>query len=309
MTNVPGPDAARPGMNPLSDQTGADPTGAQPAGPNVAGPQSSAAESAKSSTTPETAAASIAADSAAAGAPDTPETKEKNKIFESVRLKARLMMADQELEKLRAEVAQLRAAPAEYQDKNMRLLAEMENLRRRTERERTDTAKFAITRFARDVLTVADNFQRAIDTAPPEAAGEEGPLKSFYDGVILTGRELLNVLERNGVKKIDPTGERFDPNLHQAMMQVDNAEVPSGTVMQTFQPAYMIEDRILRPAMVVVSRGGPKAAKPDTADEAGGATASDAVSNDGRDVSAGTSPGAEAAGDSPGKPGAGDGAA
>lgn len=304
MTNVSGPDAARPGMNPPSDQTGADPTG-----PQTGGPQPAPADSGKPSTAPETADATAAADPAAAGAPDTPETKEKNKIFESVRLKARLMMADQELEKLRAEVAQLRAAPAEFQDKNMRLLAEMENLRRRTERERTDTAKFAITRFARDVLTVADNFQRAIDTAPPDASDEEGPLKSFYDGVILTGRELLNVLERNGVKKIDPTGERFDPNLHQAMMQVDNTEVPSGTVMQTFQPAYMIEDRILRPAMVVVSRGGPKAAKSEMADDTGGATASDAETNAGPDASARTSPGTEAAGDSPGKSGAGDGAA
>jgi molecular chaperone GrpE len=194
-------------------------------------------------------------------AADGPEGKEKNKIFETVRLKARLSMAEQELEKLRSDLSALRDAPAEYQDKNMRLLADMENLRRRTERERADTAKFAITRFARDVLTVADNFQRAIDTVPKDEAAVDGPLKTLFEGVELTGRELLNVLERNGVKKIDPTGMRFDPNVHQAMMQVDNPEVPNGTVMQAFQPAYMIEDRVLRPAMVVVSRGGPKMTK------------------------------------------------
>src|SRR5690606_32360464 len=124
---------------------------------------------------------------------------EKNKIFETVRLKARLMMAEQELEKLRGEVEQLRAAPADYQERNMRLLADMENLRRRTERERADTAKFAITKFARDLLSVTDNFQRAIDTATQDAFVEDGPVKSFYDGVLLTNRELLNVLDRNGV--------------------------------------------------------------------------------------------------------------
>jgi molecular chaperone GrpE len=252
MTNSTGPSAARPDASPAAGPAAASPVEPVPAAATEAASGAGAADAAA---TPETAA-------------EEPETKEKNKIFETVRLKARLMMADQELEKLRTEVEQLRAAPAEYQDKNMRLLAEMENLRRRTERERADTAKFAITRFARDVLTVADNFQRAIETAPPEAAGQDGPLKSFYDGVILTGRELLNVLERNGVKKLDPTGERFDPNLHQAMMQVDNADVPAGTVIQTFQPAYMIEDRILRPAMVVVSRGGPKAAKAEALDGA-----------------------------------------
>ncbi len=267
MTNTTGPGAARPDTTPAGDATVPLAGGPHASGPHTGGPQPAAPPEAGFAAAPEPAAEAVA-QAAGTGTPEAPEVKEKNKIFESVRLKARLMMADQELEKLRAEVEQLRAAPAEYQDKNMRLLAEMENLRRRTERERADTAKFAITRFARDVLTVADNFQRAIDTAPPDASSEEGPLKSFHDGVILTGRELLNVLERNGVKKIDPTGERFDPNLHQAMMQVDNPEVPTGTVMQTFQPAYMIEDRILRPAMVVVSRGGPKVAKPEAAEAA-----------------------------------------
>ena len=195
-------------------------------------------------------------------AEDAPETKEKNKIFETVRLKARLTMAEMELEKLRGEIEQLKAAPAEYQDRNMRLMADMENLRRRTEREKADTAKFAITRFARDVLTVADNFQRAIDAVPKDAAADDGPLKTLFEGVELIGRELLTTLERHGVKRIDPTGERFDPNLHQAMMQVENTEVPSGTVLQSFQPAYMLEDRVLRPAMVIVSTGGPKTPKP-----------------------------------------------
>lgn len=200
-------------------------------------------------------------DQAGPDAAGGPETKEKNKIFDAVRNKVRASMLEQEVERLKAEIVALKAAPAEYQDRNLRLMAEMENLRRRTERERADTAKFAITKFARDVLTVADTFQRAIDTVPKDEAAVEGTLKNFLDGVALTERELLNVLERNGVKRVDPMGARFDPNHHQAMMELDNPDVPAGTVVRVFQPAYLIEDRILRPAMVVVSRGGPKLAK------------------------------------------------
>ena len=250
MSNANGPASARTDTsaapNDGPDAGSAHPPGAAPAGSGEAAVQAEAL---------------TGANEAAEG----PETKEKNKIFETVRLKARLSMAEQELEKVRAELDLLQAAPAEYQDKNMRLLAEMENLRRRTERERADTAKFAITRFARDVLTVADNFQRAIDAVPQDAVAADGPLKTLFEGVDLTGRELLSTMERHGVKRIDPTGQRFDPNLHQAMMQVDNPDVPNGTVLQAFQPAYMIEDRILRPATVVVSRGGPKVSR--TGDE------------------------------------------
>lgn len=251
---------------------------------NVAAGQSEVPQAAEPSPNPNqpsgtSDASSLSSAPLGDGAAETPDSKDKNKIFETVRLKARLTMAEQELERVKADLEQLRAAPAEYQDKNIRLLAEMENLRRRTERERSDTAKFAITRFARDVLTVADNVQRAIDTAPLEAKADDGPIKSFFDGVMLTGRELLNVLERHGVKRIDPTGERFDPNVHQAMMQADNLDVPAGTVIQTFQPAYMIEDRVLRPAMVVVSRGGPKLAKA-SADGGDGAEATGAIPAD-----------------------------
>ena len=263
MTNANGPAPARP-------ETGAAPS--TPHTPSSPGEAHRAAGEIAAAVAP--ASADGVADMSAEAAAGGPEVKEKNKIFEAVRLKARLSMAEHELDKLRGEIEQLRAAPADFQDKNMRLLAEMENLRRRMERERADTAKFAITRFARDVLTVADNFQRAIDTVPKDVAAEDGPLKTLFEGVELTGRELLATLERHGVKRIDPTGMRFDPNLHQAMMQVDNPEVPNGTVMQAFQPAYMIEDRILRPAMVVVSRGGPKLAK--AAEGAEGAAAAGA---------------------------------
>jgi molecular chaperone GrpE len=145
-------------------------------------------------------------------------------------------------------------------DRLLRTMADMENLRRRTEREKTDTARYAISNFARDVLTVGDNLKRTIQHVPAEAAAQDPALKSFLEGVEITERELLNVLERHGVNQIDPLGQRFDPNCHQAMYEVQNAEVPDGTVVDVMQSGYMIGDRCLRPALVAVAKGGPKQA-------------------------------------------------
>lgn len=148
---------------------------------------------------------------------------------------------------------------AEWKDKLLRTLAEMENLRRRTEREVADARVYGITAFARDILTVADNMQRAMGALDPELREKAGDgLKALIDGVELTERELLKVLEKHGVKKIDPQGERFDPNRHQAMYEVPDPSVPSGQVMQVIQQGYLIGERVLRPAMVAVSKGGPK---------------------------------------------------
>ena len=138
----------------------------------------------------------------------------------------------------------------------------MENVRRRTEREKKDTARYAISNFARDVLTIGDNLKRAIDHVPAEAAAEDPALKSFLEGVELTERELLNMLERHGVTRIEPLGERFDPNCHQAMYEVDNTDVPEGTVVEVMQAGYTIGDRCLRPALVAVAKGGAKAPMP-----------------------------------------------
>src|SRR3954471_4076978 len=149
---------------------------------------------------------------------------------------------------------------AEYKDKALRTLAEMENLRRRTEREVGDARAYGITSFARDVLGIADNMQRALDAARQELSGSTEPgVNTLLEGVELTERELLKALERNGVKRFDPQGEKFDPNLHQAMYEVPDSSVPSGMVMQVIQPGYMIGERILRPALVAVSKGGAKA--------------------------------------------------
>ena len=171
-------------------------------------------------------------------------------------------------EALHAEIASLRTEVGESRERVLRTLAEMENLRRRSDREKSDVSKFAITRFARDMLTVADNLERALGTVPAEAADKDATLKAFFEGVQLTQRELLNVMERHGVKKVEADGERFDPNLHQAMMEMEDKEVPAGTVIKSFQPAFVIEDRILRPAMVVVSKGGPKPSPKPANDEA-----------------------------------------
>jgi len=160
-----------------------------------------------------------------------------------------------------AEPAALAKEAAEYKDRLLRTLAEMENLRRRTEREVADTRQYAVANFARDLLGVADNMQRALDTLSADFRDQADPVvRSHIEGVELTERELMKVMEKHGIKRFDPRGERFDPNLHQAMFEVPDASVPSGTVVQVMQPGYMIAERILRPALVGVSKGGPRAA-------------------------------------------------
>jgi molecular chaperone GrpE len=161
---------------------------------------------------------------------------------------------------LAQEAAALAKENAELKDRVLRTLAEMENLRRRTEREVADSRVYAIQSFARDLVGVADNIQRALDAVRDSGVALEGPAKALVDGVELTERELLKVLEKNGVRKFDPKGEKFDPNLHQAIFEVPDARVPSGSVVQVIQPGFAIGDRVLRPALVGVSKGGPKTA-------------------------------------------------
>ncbi|QFU17575.1 nucleotide exchange factor GrpE [Microvirga thermotolerans] len=157
-------------------------------------------------------------------------------------------------------VAVLEAEKAELKDKMLRLMADMENLRRRTEREIADARAYAVTNFARDMLNVADNVRRAIESVPDDVRqSAEGAFKGLIEGIDLTERDLLKTLERHGVRKLDPQGQKFDPNLHQAMFEVPNPDVPNGTVVQVVQSGYVIGDRVLRPALVGVARGGPKA--------------------------------------------------
>ena len=157
-------------------------------------------------------------------------------------------------------IAALRAEAADLKDKLLRAHAEVENIRKRSEREKEETARYAITRFARDIVNVGDNFQRAIDAVPAGAAEQDAALKSFLEGVTMTERELLNVLERYGIKRVQPVNEPFNPHMHQAVMEMQRTDVPAGTVVQVFQAGFVIEDRVLRPAMVAVAKGGPKPA-------------------------------------------------
>lgn len=150
-------------------------------------------------------------------------------------------------------------------DQRIRAAAEMENLRRRTAREVADAKKFAVSSFARDLLSVSDNLTRALTVVTDdEKAAASEVWKNLLEGVQMTERELLSVLDKNGVKKINPEGERFDPNQHQAVAQIPDPSKPSGTVLHVMAPGFLIGERVLRPAMVGVSSGGPKPdAKPE----------------------------------------------
>jgi molecular chaperone GrpE len=155
--------------------------------------------------------------------------------------------------------AEARREAAELRDKLLRTLAEMENLRKRTEREVVDVRLYGTAGFARDVLAVADNMHRALAAIGPELReAADAKLKAFIEGVELTERELLKMLEKNGVKKFSPSGEKFDPHLHQAVYEVQTSDQPPGQVAQVIQAGYMIGDRVLRPAMVAVSKAESK---------------------------------------------------
>lgn len=191
-----------------------------------------------------------------------------------------LFPADAEIALLTARVAELEGEKTNLIDRLLRAQADLENFRKRTEREREETAKYAISKFARDVVAVADNFERATAAVAPDELADNPALGALLDGVKMTEREFLNALERHGVTRMAPKGETFDPNVHQAVMEQHDTAVPAGTVLQVYQAGYMIEDRCLRPAMVVVSRGGPKQPKaaPAAAAEAATATNSEPVS-------------------------------
>ncbi len=152
-------------------------------------------------------------------------------------------------------------------DQVLRAAAEMENLRRRTQKDVADARAFSISGFARDMLGVSDNLRRALDHVD-DADKEQLGLKTLIEGVEMTERELLNGLEKNGVKKLDPKGEKFDANFHQAMFEIPNTEVPDKTVVEVVQVGFVIGERVLRPAMVGVSKGGPKATAPKEEGEA-----------------------------------------
>src|ERR1044072_8824946 len=153
--------------------------------------------------------------------------------------------------------AQLAKEAAELKDRLLRTLAEMENLRRRTEREVADARTYGPTNSARDILAGAENMERALKALDDEIREKaDAGVKALLDGVELTERELIKAMEKHGVKKLEQQGGKFDPNLHQAMFEIPDESVPAGTVVQVMQPGYTIGERVLRPALVGVSKGG-----------------------------------------------------
>ena len=150
---------------------------------------------------------------------------------------------------------------AELRDRLLRAMAELENTRKRAERDRREASKYALTGFARSILTVADNLRRAIESVPDDEHENE-TIKTLLAGIEMTERELLKVFDQQGIKSIDPLGEKFDHNFHQAMFEVDAAGQAAGTIVQVMEPGYVIADRLLRPAMVGIAKAQATGDKP-----------------------------------------------
>jgi molecular chaperone GrpE len=158
-------------------------------------------------------------------------------------------------------IAELEAELTGAKDQLLRALAEAENTRRRAERDRQEASKYGAVGLARDLLSVSDNLRRALEALPEDARDGDGWAKDLITGVELIEKEFLDAFAKHGVVKLEPLGEPFDHNYHQAMFELEDPEKPAGTVVQQLQPGYCLHDRLLRAAMVGVSKGGPKAEK------------------------------------------------
>ena len=161
-------------------------------------------------------------------------------------------------EGLAARVAELEAELAAANEKTLRAMAETENVRRRLEQAAEDRGKFAVNGFAKDMLPVADNLRRALDSLPADAKETDPLAAKLIEGVELTERSLLSALERHGVKRVESLGQLLNPHLHQAMMEVEDPNHAAGTIVMEMQAGYTLHGRLLREAMVGVAKGGPK---------------------------------------------------
>jgi|SRR5690625_3237725 len=161
---------------------------------------------------------------------------------------------------LRDEAESLREEVAELKDQLLRALAETENVRNRARREREEALRYAAAPLAKDLLPVADNLRRAIESVSPEAAAEDERLKGLLIGVEMTEKSLLDNLAKHGIVQINPLGERLDPHRHEAMMEIPDPNKPAGTIAQVFEIGYLLHERLLRPARVGVATGGPSGA-------------------------------------------------
>lgn len=162
-------------------------------------------------------------------------------------------------------LAEAQAEIGKLKEQILRAMAETENTRRRMKKEADDAQKFAVGSFAKEMLIVADNFRRALDAVPQQDGAGGDTLKNLIAGVEATERQLLAAFEKFGIKKLDPLNQPFDPHFHQVMMEVEDPSKPAGLIVQVLQAGYMIHDRLLREAMVVVAKGGPTVHRVDTA--------------------------------------------
>jgi molecular chaperone GrpE len=168
------------------------------------------------------------------------------------------------------EIARLKAENEELKDRLMRVVADTENTKRRAEKEASDAKKYAAANFAKEMLPAVDNLRRAVESVPESLREENETVKNLAIGVEMTEKQILDAFEKGGVRKVDPVGEKFSYDRHQAISEVTDTDQPSGTIVQVLQPGYMLHDRLLRPAMVIVAKGAPKAAgeaKPDKGED------------------------------------------
>ncbi len=170
--------------------------------------------------------------------------------------KAQAPEAEQASKAILQAVADLKAENADLRDKNLRIVAEMENFRRRAERDKAEGMKYAASEFGRDIISVADNLRRAIEAVSKDTVEQNPAVKTLLEGIEATERELFKTFERNGITRFDPLGEKFDPHNHEAVVKVDVPNVPADVIVQVLQAGYKIADRVLRPATVILAKGG-----------------------------------------------------
>ena len=185
-----------------------------------------------------------------------------------------------------AEAEEAEGGDAALKEQLLRALADAENARRRAKKDVEDARNYAISRFAQDLLGVADNLGRALENIPADKRESDDAVKAIAEGIEMTAREFETALGRHGITRIDPLGEKFDYNLHQALFETAETDQPDGTVVQVFQTGYRIGDRLLREAMVGVAKGGTQPATDDDADTGAEAEAEAETGSDGADAPA-----------------------
>ncbi|MDE3016443.1 MAG: nucleotide exchange factor GrpE [Pseudomonadota bacterium] len=184
----------------------------------------------------------------------SPKTQEKDAAAEPAKENAAVSAEASEESQTRERILQLEEEASRLRDQWLRAVAETENVRKRSQRDQEETARYAVASFARDMAGVVENLKRALGNIPADARGGDGLLKTMAEGLDLTQREILSVFGKYGIKRVDPEGQKFDHNLHQAVVQVERGDVAPGTVVQVVQAGYVLHDRLLMPAMVAVAK-------------------------------------------------------